>query len=88
MRLGGPPLNARTLGCLKEGKPMGHVSNDLRAIREAVVRRHIDAENEADLDAMIASFHRPRYDVVPMGAVCEGEAAVRELVRGLVTAFP
>ena len=67
---------------------MEHVSQDLRARREAVVRQHIDAENKADLDAMIASFHRPRYDVVPMGAVCEGEAAVRELVRGLVTAFP
>lgn len=61
---------------------------DLRAGREAVVQRHIDAENTNDLDAMIASFDRPRYDVVPMGAVCEGEAAVRELVRGLLTAFP
>ena len=60
----------------------------LRARRERVVRRHIEAENSGDLDATIASFHRPRYDVVPMGAVCEGEAAVRDLVRGLVTAFP
>lgn len=60
----------------------------VRERREAVVRRHIDAENRGDLDAMIASFHRPRYDVVPMGVVSEGEAAVRELVRGLVTAFP
>jgi steroid delta-isomerase-like uncharacterized protein len=60
----------------------------LRDRREAVVRRHIDAENRGDLDAMIASFHSPRYDVVPMGIVSEGEAAVRELVRGLVTAFP
>jgi len=63
-------------------------SKDLMARREAVVRAHIDAENQGDLDAMIASFHRPRYDVVPMGAVSEGEAAVRELVRGLATAFP
>jgi SnoaL-like domain len=59
----------------------------LRARREAVVREHIDAENSGNLDAMIASFHRPRYDVVPIGAVSEGEAAVRELVAGLVNAF-
>lgn len=59
----------------------------LRQRREATVHRHIDAENRGDIDAMIASFHRPRYDVVPMGAVSEGEAAVRELVSGLVSAF-
>jgi steroid delta-isomerase-like uncharacterized protein len=64
-------------------------SNDsLRARRQAVVQRHIDAENSGDLDAMITSFHRPRYEVFPMGAVCDGEAAVRDLVRGLVTGFP
>jgi steroid delta-isomerase-like uncharacterized protein len=63
-------------------------SQDLRTRREAVVRQHIDAENSANLDAMIASFHRPRYDVVPMGAVSEGEAAVRDLVCGLLAAFP
>jgi steroid delta-isomerase-like uncharacterized protein len=60
----------------------------LRERREAVVRRHIDAENRGDLDGVIASFQRARYDVVPMGAVSEGEAAVRELVSGLLTAFP
>jgi steroid delta-isomerase-like uncharacterized protein len=67
---------------------MSPTPQELRTRRELIVRRHIDAENRADLDAMIASFHRPRYDVVPMGAVSEGEAAVRELVGGLVTAFP
>ncbi len=59
----------------------------LRARRDAVVRSHIDAENAGDLDAMIASFHRPRYDVVAIGTVSEGEEAVRELVAGLVSAF-
>lgn len=60
---------------------------ELRGRREAALRRHVDAENRGDLDAMIASFHRPRYDVVPIGVVCEGEAAVRDLVHGLVSAF-
>jgi predicted ester cyclase len=49
---------------------------------------HIDAENAGDLDKMIASFHRPRYEVFPMGAVFEGEKPVRELVAGLVGGFP
>jgi steroid delta-isomerase-like uncharacterized protein len=51
-------------------------------------RQHIAAENAADLDAMIASFHRPRYHVIPMGAVSDGEAAVRDLIGGLVRGFP
>jgi predicted ester cyclase len=40
-----------------------------------------------DLNGTIASFHHPRYDVVPMGASATG-AAVRELIGGLVRAFP
>lgn len=60
----------------------------LQTRRQAAVQRHIDAENKRDLDAMIASFHRPRYEVFPMGAVFEGEQPVRNLVAGLVGAFP
>jgi hypothetical protein len=32
-------------------------------------REVVPAENSGNLVAMIASFHRPRYDVVPIGAV-------------------
>ena len=60
----------------------------LREQREEVVRRHVAAENTRDLDGMIASFHRPRYQVIPMGAVTDGEAAVRDLVAGLLAGFP
>ena len=67
---------------------MSNRSQNVRAEREAVVRRHIDAENRGDLDATIASFRRPRYDVVPIGAVSDGESAVRELIAGLVGGFP
>jgi steroid delta-isomerase-like uncharacterized protein len=59
-----------------------------RERREAVVRAHVAAENAGDLDTTIASFHRPRYHVLPMGTISDGEAAVRELVGGLVGAFP
>lgn len=67
---------------------MGVETSSLRERREEVVRRHIDAENDGDIDAMIASFHRPRYQVVPMDALSDGETAVRELVSGLVNGFP
>lgn len=62
--------------------------SSLQERRQKVVQAHIDAENSADLDAMIASFHKPRYEVFPMGAVFEGEQPVRELVAGLVGGFP
>lgn len=64
------------------------IDDSLCERRQAVVNQHIDAENRGDLDSMIASFHRPRYEVFPMGAVFEGEQPVRELIGGLVSAFP
>ena len=63
-------------------------SASLRERRQRVVQMHIDAENSGDLDKMIASFHRPRYEVFPMGAVFEGEQPVRDLIAGLVGGFP
>jgi steroid delta-isomerase-like uncharacterized protein len=64
------------------------VDEQLRARRAAIVQQHIDAENNGDLDAMIASFATPRYEVFPMGAVFEGEGPVRDLVAGLIGGFP
>ena len=63
-------------------------SVSLRDRRQAIVQMHIDAENAGDLDKMIASFDRPRYEVFPMGATFEGEEPVRALVGGLVGGFP
>lgn len=60
----------------------------LRKRRQDVVQMHIDAENSGNLDKMIESFHRPRYEVFPMGATFEGEQQVRELIGGLVAGFP
>jgi steroid delta-isomerase-like uncharacterized protein len=59
-----------------------------REQRERTVHDHIAAENAGDIDATVATFYRPRYNVLPMGAICDGEAAVRQLVAGLVGAFP
>ena len=58
----------------------------LRERREAIVREHVDAENRRDIDAVIATFDRPRYEV--NGEVSDGEASVRGLLEELLTAFP
>jgi len=60
----------------------------LRAQREACVRQHMQAENVHDFDAVIDSFSHPRYELIPSGAIYDGEIAVREYFRETRTAFP
>jgi len=60
----------------------------LRAKREEIVRRHMQAENEHDFDAVIATFAHPRYELVATEQTHDGEAAVREYFRVSRTAFP
>ena len=64
------------------------VSDTLRASREATVRRHMDAENVHDFDAVIATFSHPRYELIATGQVHDGEAAVRAYFRETRSAFP
>jgi steroid delta-isomerase-like uncharacterized protein len=58
----------------------------LRQRREAIVREHADAENRHDVEATIATFHSPRYEV--NGETRDGAEAVRELLQGLMDGFP
>jgi len=58
----------------------------LRQRREAIVRQHAEAENRRDVEATVATFHQPRYEV--NGTPSDGEQAVRELLQGLMTGFP
>jgi steroid delta-isomerase-like uncharacterized protein len=60
----------------------------LRARREQIVRGHVDAESNHDVAGVLASFHQPCYDVVPLGVVSDGAAAVEELLTGLLAGFP
>ena len=61
---------------------------DLRAAREALVREHMESENVHDYDVTIGTFRHPRYEIIPTGAVHDGEAEVREYFRVSRTAFP
>jgi steroid delta-isomerase-like uncharacterized protein len=49
----------------------------LRGARQAVLDAHAAAESARDLDGVIATFHHPRYEIVPTGEVFDGEEAVR-----------
>jgi len=60
----------------------------LREQREACVRHHMQAENVHDFDAVIDTFSHPRYELIPTGAIHDGEAAVHAYFRETRTAFP
>jgi len=62
--------------------------SDVRAAREAIVREHMESENVHDFDTTIGTFGHPRYEIIPTGAVYDGEAEVREYFRMTRTAFP
>ena len=63
-------------------------SDDLRARREAVVRRHMEAENEHDYDTVLATFAHPRYELMATGQVFDGHDEVRRYFELSRTPFP
>lgn len=56
--------------------------------REELVLRHVAAENARDLDAVMATFTHPRYEIIPTGAVFDGAAAVRAMLVQQWTELP
>jgi steroid delta-isomerase-like uncharacterized protein len=63
-------------------------AGELRAHREAIVRRHMESENTHDFDTVIATFGHPRYEIIATDQVHDGEAAVRAYFRDSRAAFP
>lgn len=64
------------------------VDQGLRDRREALVNEHVAAENRHDVEATVATFDHPRYEVMPLGEPSDGADAVRELLQGLMDGFP
>lgn len=60
----------------------------LRARREAIIRKQIEAENRFDVDATLATMQEPRYEVIPYRVKIEGHAAVRSFLAGHFAAMP
>jgi limonene-1,2-epoxide hydrolase len=60
----------------------------LNARRLAVVLEHVEAENQQDLERAMRTFHRARYEIVPVGLVVDGDEAVRALLTANWAAMP
>jgi hypothetical protein len=54
---------------------------ELRKARDGILAVHVNAENRNDVDAVIATFKHPRYELVPVGEIFDGEAEVRRYYR-------
>ena len=64
------------------------VESDLRATRERIVREHMDSENRHEFDVTMATFHHPRYEIVPTGDVYDGQEQVAAYFAESRAAFP
>jgi steroid delta-isomerase-like uncharacterized protein len=59
-----------------------------REAQVAVVREHMESENQLDFDATIATFAHPHYELVGTGQVFDGEDEVRSYYATSRAAFP
>jgi steroid delta-isomerase-like uncharacterized protein len=64
------------------------VPNSLRAERERIVRAHIDAEERGAWDEALATFHRPRYEIIASGESYENAESVAGFYAETARAFP
>ncbi len=60
----------------------------VRETREGIVREHFEAENQFDFDAALATFERPRYELIGTDTVHDGPDAVAKYYSQLLEAFP
>lgn len=67
---------------------MASLTKELREYREALVRRHMEAENILDFDEAIDTFTHPRYELIGTGQVFEGEEQVRKYFKVSRAPFP
>lgn len=59
-----------------------------REKREAIVREHMDSENRHEFDATLATFERPRYELMATGEVHDGAEEVMAYFESSRRAFP
>ena len=64
------------------------LTQDVRSKREEVVRRHMESENVHDFATTLATFHHPRYEIIPTGQVFDGSEEVQRYFRESRAAFP
>jgi steroid delta-isomerase-like uncharacterized protein len=64
------------------------LTGTVRETRERIVREHMESENRHEFDVTMATFHHPRYEIVPTGDVFDGEAEVAAYFAETRAAFP
>jgi steroid delta-isomerase-like uncharacterized protein len=64
------------------------VSASLRARREAIVREHMESENQHEFDRTLATFEHPRYELIANDEVIDGSADVARYYEETRKAFP
>jgi steroid delta-isomerase-like uncharacterized protein len=67
---------------------MLHAGDTLRQQRLARVQAQIQAENDHNVEAAIAEFLHPCYELVPFDSVAIGAVAVRHLLQQWMNGFP
>ena len=60
----------------------------MRDRRLAVVREHMEAENQLDFDTVIGTFGHPRYELMASGQTFDGEEEVRQYFAQSRATFP
>lgn len=60
----------------------------LRETREQIVREHMESENRHEFDVTMATFHHPRYEIIPTGEVFDGPEEVQRYFDESRAAFP
>lgn len=64
------------------------ISDKLREAREDVLRRHLEAHCAGDIDGVVATFARPRMELIASGRVLDGADALRAYLQERRRAFP
>ena len=64
------------------------MTEDLKQRRLAVVREHMQSENDHRFDVALDTFDHPRYEIIATGDVYDGPEQVSEYYRTSRSAFP
>jgi len=64
------------------------MTDAVREARERLVREHMADENSLDFVKVLSTFPHPRYEIIPTGAVYDGNDDVNAYYRDSRTAFP
>jgi steroid delta-isomerase-like uncharacterized protein len=63
-------------------------ADEIRAVRERVVREHMGAENALQMDRALETFAHPRYEIMATGQVYDGADEVDRYYRESREVFP